>query len=80
MTNRELMLRLVLEQKELQTLYDYDESEYEDFTTALHSDNIIVSTVAKIIKELNGETDEAKQKKVYITIINHINENFLYDN
>lgn len=80
MTNRELMLRLVLEQKELQTLYGYDESEYEDFTTALHSDNIIVSTVAKIIKELNGETDEAKQKKVYMTIINHINENFLYDN
>ena len=80
MTNRELMLRLVLEQKELQTLYGYDESEYEDFTTVLHSDNIIVSTVAKIIKELNGETDEAKQEKVYITIINHINENFLYDN
>ena len=80
MTNRELMLRLVLEQKELQTLYGYDESEYEDFTTAIPSDNIIVSTVAKIIKELNGETDEAKQKKVYMTIINHINENFLYDN
>lgn len=80
MTNRELMLRLVLEQKELQTLYGYDESEYEDFTTALNSDNIIVSTVAKIIKELNGETDESKQKKVYMTIINHINENFLYDN
>ena len=80
MTNRELMLRLVLEQKELQTLYGYDESEYEDFTSALQSENIIVSTVAKIIKELNGETDEAKQKKVYMTIINHINENFLYDN
>ena len=80
MTNRELMLRLVLEQKELQTLYGYDESEYEDFTSALNSENIIVSTVAKIIKELNGETDESKQKKVYMTIINHINENFLYDN
>lgn len=80
MTNRELMLRLVLGQKELQELYDYDESEYEDFTSALYSENIIVSTVAKIIKELNGETDESKQKKVYMTILNHINDNFLYDN
>ncbi len=74
------MLRLVLGQKELQELYDYDESEYEDFTSALYSENIIVSTVAKIIKELNGETDESKQKKVYMTILNHINDNFLYDN
>lgn len=80
MTNRELMLRLVLGQKELQELYDYDESEYEDFTSALYSENIIVSTVAKIIKELNGATEESIQKKVYMTIINHINDNFLYDN
>ena len=80
MTNKERMLHLVLGNKSLQEMYGYDESEYEDLGTALYSDNIIVATVAKIIKGLNGQTDESSQKKVYMTIFNYINDNYLYDN
>ena len=39
-----------------------------------------VVAVAKIINELRGATDEATQKKVYGTVFNYLNENYLYDN
>ena len=40
----------------------------------------MVVAVAKIINELRGATDEATQKKVYGTVFNYLNENYLYDN
>ena len=77
MTNKERMLHMVLDDKKLQELYDYDESEYEDMYTAINSENVIVATVARIVKELDGSTDESVQKKVYLTVFNYINENFI---
>lgn len=77
MTNKERMLHMVLDDPKLHELYDYDESEYEDLYTALNSDNIVVATVAKIIKGLDGSTDESVQKKVYLTVFNYINDNIL---
>ena len=68
MTNKERMLHMVLDDTKLQELYDYDQSEYEDLYTALNSDNVVVASVARIIKELDGSTDESVQKKVYKTI------------
>ena len=65
MTNKERMLHMVLDDTKLQELYDYDQSEYEDLYTALNSDNVVVASVARIIKELDGSTDESVQKKVY---------------
>ena len=56
MTNKERMLHMVLDDTKLQELYDYDQSEYEDLYTALNSDNVVVASVARIIKELNGST------------------------
>ena len=52
-------------------------SEYEDLYTALNSDNVVVASVACIIKELDGSTDESVQKKVYKTIFSYINDNLL---
>lgn len=75
MTNKERMLHMVLDDTKLQELYDYDQSEYEDLYTALNSDNVVVASVARIIKELDGSTDESVQKKVYMTVFNYINEN-----
>lgn len=63
MTNKERMLHMVLDDTKLQELYDYDQSEYEDLYTALNSDNVVVASVARIIKELDGSTDESVQKK-----------------
>ena len=77
MTNKERMLHMVLDDTKLQELYDYDQSEYEDLYTALNSDNVVVASVARIIKELDGSTDESVQKKVYKTIFSYINYNLL---
>ena len=77
MTNKERMLHMVLDDKKLQELYDYDETEYEDMYAAINSENIVVASVARIITQLDGSTDESDQKKVYMTVFNYINENFI---
>ena len=77
MTNKERMLHMVLDDKKLQELYDYDETEFEDMYAAINSENIVVASVARIIKQLDGSTDESDQKKVYMTVFNYINENFI---
>jgi hypothetical protein len=77
MTNKERMLHMVLDDPKLQELYDYDKSEYEDLYQALNSENVIVAAVARIIKYLDGSTDESDQKKVYMTVFNYINENYI---
>ena len=77
MTNKERMLHMVLDDKKLQELYDYDETEYEDMYAAINSENVVVASVARIIKQLDGSTDESDQRKVYMTVFNYINENFI---
>lgn len=77
MTNKERMLHMVLDDRKLQELYDYDESEYEDMYTAINSENVVVASVARIIKLLDGSTDESDQKKVYMTVFNYINDNYI---
>lgn len=77
MSNKERMLHMVLDDPKLQELYDYDKSEYEDLYQALNSENVIVAAVARIIKNLDGSTDESNQKKVYMTVFNYINENYI---
>lgn len=77
MTNNERMLHMVLNDNKLQELYGYDKEDYEDMYTALNSDNYVVVTVAKIIKELDGSTDPADQKKVYKSIFGYLNDNIL---
>ena len=77
MTNKERMLHMVLDDKKLQELYDYDESEYEDMYSAIKSVNVVVSAVARIVKELDGSTDETVQRSVYMKVFNYINENFI---
>ncbi len=71
------MLHMVLDDKKLQELYEYDKSEYEDLYTAMNSENVVVATVARIIKNLDGSTDESDQKKVYMTVFNYLNDNLL---
>ena len=77
MNNKERMLHMVLDDPKLQELYDYEKSEYEDLYQALNSENVIVAAVARIIKYLDGSTDESNQKKVYMTVFNYINENYI---
>lgn len=77
MTNKEKMLHMVLDDKKLQELYEFDKAEYEDLYTAMNSENVVVGAVARIIKNLDGSIDESDQKKVYMTVFNYINDNYL---
>ena len=77
MTNKERMLHMVLDNRKLQDEYKYDESDYEDLYSALNSDNVVVATVARIIKDLDGSDEESAQKKVYKTIVQYLNSNLI---
>lgn len=77
MTNKEKMLKMVLDNKKLQDHYGYNKAEYDNFYTALNSNNVVVSAVAQIINDLNGSTTESDQKKVYMTVFNYIKDNYL---
>lgn len=80
MTNKERMLKMVLNDLTLKEKYRYEESDYEDFEIALNSQNPVVVAVAKIINELNAATDDATKRRVYSIVFNYLNENFIYDN
>lgn len=71
------MLHMVLDNRKLQDEYKYDESDYEDLYSALNSDNVVVATVARIIKDLDGSDEESVQKKVYKTIVQYLNSNLI---
>ena len=43
----------------------------------MNSENVVVAAVARIIKNLDGSTDAGDQKKVYMTVFNYINDNYL---
>ena len=77
MTNKERMLHMVLDDPKLRELYGISESDYEDLYSAMNSNNVVVAAVARIIKDLDGSTDESVQKKVYMTVFNYINENYI---
>ena len=77
MTQKDKMLRMVLDDPKLRETYDYEPDDYESIYDALNSENAIVVAVAKIIKELNGSDDPSEQKRVYKTIFNYLNNNFL---
>ena len=80
MTNKERMLHMVLEDKTLQELYDYDANDYEDMYTAYNSNVVGVGAVARFIKDFNGVNDDSEFKKVYRTVFNYINGNLINDN
>ena len=77
MTQKDKMLRMVLDDPKLRETYDYEPEDYESIYDALNSRNAIVVAVAKIIKELNGSDDPAEQKRVYKTVFTYLNNNLL---
>ena len=77
MTQKDKMLRMVLENPALQKDYDYSASDFENIYEALNADNPIVVAIAKIIKDYNGSDDPSEQKKVYKTIFTYLNNNLL---
>lgn len=78
MTQQEKMLKMVLDDPKLQETYGFTRKDYDvSVNEAMKSDKTIVSTVAKIIVELNGSDDPSEQKRVYQTIFKYLNDNLL---
>lgn len=78
MTQKDKMLQMVLDDPKLQELYEYTRKDYDEGVyEAINSNNAIVSTVARIIIELNGSDDPGEQKRVYQTVFKYLNDNLL---
>ena len=77
MTQKDKMLRMVLDDQKLREAYGYAPDDYETIHDALSSENAIVVAVAKIIMELNGSDDPTEQKRVYKTVFTYLNNNLL---
>lgn len=76
-SQKDKMLKMVLNDQQLRDSYHYELSDFEDFFEALDSDNPIVVVTAKIINELNGSTDPSVQKRVYNSVFQYLNNNLL---
>lgn len=79
MTQKDLMLREVLNNEELMSYYQYTMDDFSDLDVyeAQNADNPIVSAVARVIKELDGSSDPNRQNEVYKKIFNYLNNNLL---
>lgn len=79
MTQKDKMLHMVLKNERLMSSYHYTASDFEDLDVyeAFSSDNAIIAAVARIVKELNGATDESSQKLVHKKVFNHLNTKLL---
>ena len=79
MTQKDLMLREVLNNEELMSYYHYtmDDVSNLDVYEAQNADNPIIAAVARIIKELDSSSDPNRQNEVYKKIFNYLNNNLL---
>ena len=77
MTQKDRMLQLVLNNEQLMKQYGYsaEQLEYLDLQEALRSDNAVIASVARIIRELDGSIDASKQKEVYKKVFTYLNNN-----
>ncbi len=77
MTQKDRMLQLVLNNEQLMKQYGYTAKQINDIDLqeALHSDNAVIASVARIIRELDGSMDSSKQKEVYKKVFTHLNNN-----
>ncbi len=68
---------MVLNNEQLMKQYDYTIEQLNelDLQEALRSDNAIIVSVARIIRELDGSMDSSKQKEVYKKVFTHLNNN-----
>ena len=79
MTQKDLMLREVLNNEELMSYYHYTMDDLGDLDVyeAQNADSPIISAVARVIKELDGSNDPNRQNEVYKKLFNYLNNNLL---
>lgn len=77
MSNEDKMLQLVLSDKNLYSLYEYNPEDYPTIKYALKSDNPVVVAVAKIIRGVDSKLDKGIHKEVYVEVFNYLNNNLL---
>ena len=77
MTNEDKMLHLVLSDKHLSELYEYNPDEIENIEDALRAENPVVMAVAKIIRGINGKSEKSNFKDNYNEVFNYLNQSLL---
>ena len=77
MTQKDKMLQLVLNNEQLMKQYGYSAEQLEglDLQEALRSDNAVIASLARIIRELDGSIAASKQKEVYKKVFSYLNNN-----
>lgn len=77
MTQKDRMLQLVLNNEQLMKQYGYSAEQLEDLDLqeALRSNNAVIASVARIIRELDGSINASKQKEVYKKVFTYLNNN-----
>lgn len=77
MSNKDKMLKLLLSDEKLISLYEYNTDDFPTISQALRSENPIVVSVAKIIEGVRGTSDKGIFKETYNEIVNYLNQNLL---
>lgn len=77
MSNEDKMLQLVLSDKNLSSLYEYNPDEYPTIEYALKADNPVVVAVAKIIRGVDSKLNKGIHKEIYTEVFNYLNNNLL---
>ena len=71
-TNSERILKAILKDKELMALGDYNPYDYNTLDDAIHSENIIVETIARLIVDKQKKLSD---KEIYTEISNFLQNN-----
>lgn len=71
-TNNDKMLEAVLSEPSLMKFGKYGPADIQSLYQAIYSDNIVVSTVARIIK---GSSDGATEKEIYKEVTEYLKKN-----
>ncbi|MCY4561540.1 MAG: hypothetical protein OXC03_04380 [Flavobacteriaceae bacterium] len=70
--NKERMLKLVLSDENLSSIYQFNAEDYSSLDDAFYSDNIAVVSVAKII---DGISDKRSFTPTYNDVRRYLNQN-----
>lgn len=74
MTNDEKILSLVLQNIDLRDSFDIDPANYTTIDSAINSNNIVVSTIGKIIRK--SKSKDLVQRDLYTELYNYLKENY----
>lgn len=77
MNNEEKMLQLVLSDKNLSSIYDFNPADFPKLLDAIQSNNPVIVAIAKIINGIHNQSDKNNQKELYLEVVSYLKENLI---